>query len=325
MRRYLPLLLLTIFLPGCGYVSGPRPPLANIPQAVSDLAVVERGANLVVTFSTPTQTTELVALHPGFKLDLRIGGDSGAFDLTRWTGQATQVPEPPRAGGQIRYEIPAAPWAGKDATIAVRTIGSNGKPSEWSNLASLHVVAPLNPPTALRAEAVAEGVALTWQSQAARFRLWRSGEDGKSVVLAEADAAHLVDTSTEYGKPYHYEVQALAAIAPSKFAESERSAAVSITPEDKFPPAVPGGLRAATAPGSIELAWDASAESDLAGFRVYRAAPGGEFTRLAETTTPNYSDHTAGSGQAWRYAVSSFDRVGNESARSAPVESSVPR
>ena len=53
--------------------------------------------------------------------------------------------------------------------------------------------------------------------------------------------------------------------------ESDLSDEASITPIDTFPPAVPSDLRLSAAPNSIELAWDRNSESDLAGYRIYRA------------------------------------------------------
>jgi fibronectin type 3 domain-containing protein len=108
-------------------------------------------------------------------------------------------------------------------------------------------------------------------------------------------------------------------------AESELSAEVPITPRDTFPPAVPVNIRPSIAPNSIELNWDRNTESDLAGYRVYRAASGGEFTKLAEVSAiPSYSDRSVAHGQTYRYRVTAFDRAGNESAHSAPIEILMP-
>ena len=59
----------------------------------------------------------------------------------------------------------------------------------------------------------------------------------------------------------------------------------------------------------------------MAGYRVYRAGPGGEFEKIADVgQAPAYSDRTAESGKMYRYAVSAVDQAGNEGVRSVIVE-----
>src|SRR5678816_2251469 len=95
---------------------------------------------------------------------------------------------------------------------------------------------------------------------------------------------------------------------------------VEITPEDKFPPPVPTGLAAVVSTGSIELVWEPSAAPDLAGYRIYRAAGAGPFEKLAEAReAPSYSDAKIEPGKSYRYAVTAFDKAGNESPMSGPV------
>ena len=107
--------------------------------------------------------------------------------------------------------------------------------------------------------------------------------------------------------------------------ESDLSASVSLTPVDKFPPAVPAGLRASTAPNSIELNWEPNAEPDLAAYRVYRAIAGGPFEKIADVTAvPSYSDRATEHGKTYRYAITAIDRSGNESPRSPVLEVVVP-
>jgi fibronectin type 3 domain-containing protein len=73
--------------------------------------------------------------------------------------------------------------------------------------------------------------------------------------------------------------------------------------------------------GSIELLWDRSTASDLAGYRIYRAQGTGPLARIGETReSPTYSDRNIEAGKVYRYAVTAFDNAGNESGMSAPVE-----
>jgi fibronectin type 3 domain-containing protein len=108
-------------------------------------------------------------------------------------------------------------------------------------------------------------------------------------------------------------------------AESDPSEEAGITPEDRFPPAVPAGLNAATAPNSIELSWESDTEPDLAGYRVYRSTGAGAFEKMGDPVqVPSYSDRAVEHGKTYHYAVSAIDKSGNESARSGPVEATLP-
>ena len=319
-----------LFFSGCGSIGDPLPPLANIPGHITDLAAVQRGSNLIVQFTVPTLTTERMPIKAPLKLDLRVGTSTGdSFNSDRWAELAKSIPETPVGKGNARYEIPAAEWAGRQVTIGVRAIGANGKDSGWSNFANLHVVAAPQKPVVVVAENVPEGVRLSWQpgSGPGEFRIFRRTADEKSFsLLATIAQPPWIDPQTEYGKRYTYIVQRVVKTGDTQQAESETSDETALTPEDKFPPAAPTGLRAAPALQSIELSWDRNAEADLNAYRVYRAEGTGDFAKLADVgLIPAYSDRAIESGKPYRYLVTAIDKAGNESSRSAPVEAAVAR
>jgi fibronectin type 3 domain-containing protein len=128
-----------------------------------------------------------------------------------------------------------------------------------------------------------------------------------------------VDRNIVWGSPYQYWVQAL-----RDGAESETAASAVLTPEDKFPPAVPAGVTAVTGVNSIELAWERNIESDFKSYVVYRAAGDGPLQKLAESDVPVYSDKSIAAGKRYRYAVAAVDQRGNVSEKSAPVEAPAP-
>jgi len=305
---------------GCGYIGSPLPPLANIPGKVADLDVLERASHIVVTFTVPGMTTEGQTIRAPLKLDLRIGASG-----PDWAERAKPV-----TGVAIRKEIahaeiPAAEWTGQEVTIGVRAIGANGKDSAWSYYEKLRIVAPPEKPLALKSEASARGVHLTWEGPAGSFRILRRAGDEKDFSAAgAADGLEWTDANSEFGEHYWYRVQRIVKVDERHEAQSDPSDETAITPRDTFPPAVPTGLNAAAAPASVELSWDRNTEADLAGYRVYRAAPGGEFEKVAEVSQiPAWSDSNVEHGKTYRYAVSAFDRTGNESDRSAVVEASL--
>ena len=208
----------------------------------------------------------------------------------------------------------------KEVVIGVKVQGANGKDAGWSNFAIVPVVPAPEQPRGVRGEAVAGGVRVTWQAAGGSFRVYRRAGDAPFAVVATPDRPEWTDTTAENGKPYDYLVQTVVKVGENREAESEPSATVQVTPVDKFPPAVPAGLQAAASPVSVELAWEPPGDADFAGYRIYRALPGADFALLAESAVPSYSDRSVERGKTYRYAVSAFDKSGNESARSDEVE-----
>jgi len=314
----------------CGYVGDPQPPALKIPAPVKDLTAVERGDRIVISFTVTGETTEGLRLKRYGEADLRLGAEGvRPFEQSRWETSARRIPVPlPAEPGRVRVETPAAEWAGREVIVGVRLANPHGRWSAWSNLAALQVVEPLAAPTNLRARAVPEGVKLEWSLPArrpgVRFRVQRKTGDSEGfAAVGETAVEEWIDTGTQYGVRYEYRVQTILP-AGAGAAESEWSAPVTITPEDRFPPAPPTGLTAAAGVGSIELVWEASGASDLAGYKVYRSDGGPEKPVSGLLALPAYSDRDVVSGTRYRYRVTAVDKKGNESAPSAPAEVAAP-
>jgi fibronectin type 3 domain-containing protein len=301
------------------------PPLANIPTRVNDLAAIQRGSRIMAQFTVPARTTEDKAIKTPLQLDLRIGTAEPPFNQEVWASHATPVPAGPVDNGVARYQIPAAAWTGKEVTLAVRVLSARGKTLGWSNFVNLPVVAPPERPAEVHAVATAGGVRLTWRARGDSFRIYRRTGSDAFAPVASVPQPSWTDSGAEFGKHYVYQVQTIVKLPNNTEAESDVSEEAGITPVDVFPPAVPAGLNAASAPNSIELSWEGDTEPDLAGYYVYRATGAGPFEKAGEMVLiPSYSDRAVEHGKTYRYAVSAIDKSGNESARSAPVEATLP-
>ena len=314
-----------LVLSGCGYIGEPMYPLLNIPSRVTDLAAVQRGSRVIFQFTLPPLTTEGKLARIG-RVEVRAG-DAGpaTFEMNEWVARSKPIEVESAGKKHILSETPAAPWAGKDLVFAVKVYGVNKRDAGWSNLAIVSVVPPLAAPAGVQVVAVAEGVRVSWQGPAGQYRIFRRVENDPAVSqMANVDTTQWLDTTTEYGKQYHYVVQAVQKTGNGE-AQSDLSEEKSVTPEDKFPPAIPAGLNAVTAAENIELVWDRNTEPDLAGYRLYRAIGDGKLEKIADIqNAPSYSDRKLEPGKRYRYAVSAVDRLGNESELSKPVEIAAP-
>jgi hypothetical protein len=311
-------------LTGCGYPGPVLPPLLDIPSQVPYVSAVEYGDTILVQFTLPDLTTEGNPVRNLRLLEVRVGPPVTPLLPQLWERSAKSYPVPNPGPGPFTKEIPVADWLAanekdKEVLISVRAVGSRGKPGSWATLKFLRVEPALLQPSALTAQNVEQGVKLTWQGSAPKYRIFRAIGEATPERLNESDRAEFVDDTTQYDNRYQYLVQAIADDSHG----SKVSDPVFFVPEDKFPPAVPGALTAILGVSTIELAWTRNTESDFKGYNVYRSTNGGPFEKIAGLVpTPTFSDSKIEAGQKYRYEVSAVDVKGNESSRSTPADAS---
>ena len=298
---------LPLLLTGCGYVGDTRPPSLRLPMPVTDLAVVERGDKLIVQFTVPSKTTEELPLRDKPKLVVYVGEKAFPIESKE---------------SLTRAELPAQEFYGKDVRVGVKALNDKDHDAGFSNMVALHVAPALATPANLKADAVAEGIQLSWDSPEKNFTIFRQGPgDAGLVKLGTADHSPYVDKAVEFGKAYRYAVQSSTAAAQSEIAEMK----APLTPVDTFPPAVPRALVAVAGTQSVELVWDRDTEADLAGYRIYRDAGSGQFEKIGESKdTPSFSDKNVEKGKRYRYMVTAYDQLGNESKPSEVADAFIP-
>ncbi len=240
----------------------------------------------------------------------------------------------------------------------VRTRASKRRASADSNVAAVQVYAVPAAITDVRARVTENAVELTWPAPTrasgsagenlAGYRVYRAEvEPGAQTaaqsakpkmktplqLLAPAAATEFRDTQFEFGRTYLYIVRSVAQYE-SASVESGDSQPLVVTPRDIFPPAEPAGLVVVVVPAMpgaaahIELSWEISPETDLAGYHVYRSeGSGARGERLTQELllTPTFRDMSAVPGRRYTYRVSAVDRAGNESPLSAVVTAEVPQ
>ncbi len=97
---------------------------------------------------------------------------------------------------------------------------------------------------------------------------------------------------------------------------------------DDQAPFPPDGVFSVTGDGVVHLYWNRSPEPDLAGYAVYRGSvPEGPYFHLDDVSADatSYDDTSVANGETVYYAVTAFDRAGNESDLSAELVFDTPR
>jgi hypothetical protein len=317
--RYSLSAILLLTLTGCGYVGPVLPPLLDIPLQVPYVNAAEYGDKIIVEFTQPELTTEGNAIHNLRLLEVRVGPPVTPLLPQVWEKTATSYPVSNPSIGPFTKEVPISDWVNKEVLISVRAIGDRGRPAYWATFKFLKVEPALPQPTGLKADNVAEGVKLTWQGSAPKYRIYRAVGGANPEKIDDSDHAGFIDGTTEYDKTYNYRVQAIT----DDFHGSEVSALAPVTTKDDFAPAVPGALTAIMGVSTVELAWTRNTEPDFRGYNVYRSTDGGPFVKVADlVVAPTFSDNKIEAGKKYRYEVSAVDVKGNESLHSTPADAS---
>ena len=263
--------------------------------------------------------------------------------------------------------LPAALAAGEPRQLSyyVEVRNSNGRSAGQSNAAQVLAGEAPAPVTGLSAEVRKQGVVLRWAALAAApqstvVRLHRKllsppaakphegllappPEPLEQNLLVDSCApdgpegfCRALDKDIRFGQSYEYRAQRVARVTvDGKTLElaSELSAPVRVEALDIFPPEVPTGLAAVATAGengaapAIDLSWQPVAESDLAGYAIYRREGEATWQRIspAGPLVPSaFHDTQVVPGHTYHYAVSAIDQGGHESARSAETEETVP-
>ena len=215
-------------------------------------------------------------------------------------------------------------------------------------------LAPTLPTKALHFELDVRGVYLIWENDIDQdasprlqfdYRVYRSekGSAGRTAIhflrsvvhMSDGDRWAAVDTALEWEKTYVYSVTPVTRIysasgQPTGEVEGEDSPEVEVLTHDVFPPAVPENVLAVVSeiPDKkyVDLVWSPNMEKDLAGYNIYRRQEGGQLAKIGTASPAMLSFHDANviKGGKYFYAISAFDRNGNESAKSQETTEVLP-
>jgi hypothetical protein len=155
------------------------------------------------------------------------------------------------------------------------------------------------------------------------------------VDLDKSDPGQALDRDAAFDRTWRYTVERVLKVDldhhPLEISGLP-SQPVTLDAKDTFPPAVPTGLAvvADEQAHALDVSWTPDIDIDLAGYIVYRRDVTAEtaaerVSGKALLVPPSLEDKSVASGHRYAYSVSAVDQDGNESARSAEVEESLPQ
>ncbi|MGE5236394.1 MAG: fibronectin type III domain-containing protein [Acidobacteriota bacterium] len=325
-------------LAGCGRKGDPLPPIVEVPETTTDLAVYQDLANIVLTWSYPQLTRAgrpLVDLErievwrmevpPG--QERMLAGPTGEqMKLQLMLARAKLIaklegPGLAKAtrGSQLEYDdpVPAVAPGTTPPTLCygVRSRRRDGTYSAPSNLVCWQPHPVPSAVTGLTATPSAKGIVLAWgEVKGAGYLVERRdavGSPWQMVTATPVPSPGFTDAGAAQGRTWDYRVQAVV-----DGARGPRSDEVRVAYPDVYPPPVPSGLICLPEQAAVQLRWDPSPEPGVV-YRVSRRVGTGSWDELERTwTSTEYTDRTPVAKLA-EYAVKAVDAAGNASAAAA--------
>jgi len=344
-------------LGGCGMPAAPKPPSLNLPVPVKDLSASRAGSQVSLSWTMPKENTDKLLLEGN--IATRVCRKEAAAGACVPVGNLQLAPG---AAGTFTETLPPALAAGapRPLTYFVELSNRKSRSAGPSNPAVVLAGEAPEPITGLTAEMRKDGMLLRWKpgptpQEAARtaVRIHRKlltppavkpregpltprPEPVEQSLLVPAGVlpGRALDKDIRLGETYEYRAQRVLRMSVNG-QTLELAGALSpplrVMAADVFPPAVPVGLAAVANPAengagpSIDLSWQPDSDTGLAGYIVYRRQAGENWQRISlPQPVPDFRDTKVQPGHSYHYAVTAIDQSGNESARSAEAQESVP-
>ena len=350
-------------LAGCGTPGAPQAPSLNLPDRVADLAATRAGNQVALAWTMPRKNTDRLLLKGDITVHICHQLVSGPCE----TAGDLQLPPGARGTFTEMLPATLAAGAPRPLRYFVELKNSAGRSAGPSNTAMVLAGEAPAPISGLTAEVSKGGIVLRWtpldatekDEGSTAIRLHRKlltpapaktergllaapPEPVEQSLFVEPSAQsgrtldRALDQTIRLGESYEYLVQRVARVSvdgQSVELAGPLSAPLRVEAADVFPPEVPTALAAVANAGesgsdaSVDLSWQPVADSDLAGYAVYRREAESPWQRISSAepvVPPAFHDVHVLAGHTYRYAVSAFDQSGHESARSAEAEETIP-
>ena len=342
----------------CGAKGPPQAPLRPIPDAVSVFSIERDGAAITLRILVPDTNTDGSTPPAVDRIDIYAvtqAADAPAPGTTELIvpaniigsipirpapkpekekkpkeGDAAPQPKPdvppdPRpAPGDLASYIDMTPPDDASVRYFAAVASTGRRRSRTGSILPVPLAGAPATPANLKIDYTEQKLTLAWDTASAdaRYLIEETDKQGGSPKRLSASPQELAT----YEEPVAFGKSRCLAVRPALVKGSvvilgAASAPVCVTPTDRFPPPVPGGLQAVAAdPGAgVEVLWGSVQAADLAGYIVLRG-DGANGTLQPLTPTPiassPYRDPTARAGNTYVYAVAAVDKAGNKSEAS---------
>lgn len=237
-------------------------------------------------------------------------------------------------------------FAGQNARLryGIRLVNSAGQKTSFSNFLLIEPFAKVaEAPTALSVKSIETANKLTWLPPKINvdgsapvnllgYNVYRSKSENETASLLNkkpVGETEYSDEDFEFGTKYFYFVRSVS-LGGGNFLESSESNVVDIKPIDVFPPAPPTALTVAAAPGNLSIFFATNTETDVSGYRIYRATDKNlalsEWRSITPVllTTNTFQDTDVSPGQTYYYYLVAVDKAGNTSQPSEIISETAP-
>jgi fibronectin type 3 domain-containing protein len=303
-------LLLSMALVSCAKVGDPLPPISAVPASPSSLQLIQVGhREVILDFeldSVDIRQIEVFRSCGGeIASPIALVGVEDLGEGSRSGARAFTDPQP-EFGQKCRY------W--------VRLIGKGGKRSAESEIVETVSLSPARAPSGLKATVRADSILVQWEvpKEDINGAVPEVLEGFLVNAVAEVTGPQYVDRDFVFGAPKTYRVQSISRIRSPRVL-SDFSTPLTVIPEDTFAPESPANLSGIIVNSSVQLVWDASGDSDLAGYYIYRKTDEKYLRFSPLVAVSRYLDETPPSGVSLDYFVTAVDKSGNESDPSISV------
>ena len=272
-------LFILLLAGGCGAPGEPTPPSPPVPVAVTDLAALQAGDAVQLTFTMPPKTVagEHLAETPAIEIlrgALKPDGSPDAKSFRTIETIPGALVGDYRTADKVQVINRISPdelrtYPGAALAYRVRTRASRKRASADSNTVTVRIRPVPERITSVHPEVTESATELSWSAPTrtsagdplptiSEYRVYRGEIDASSAAAAANDLSQAKwksplaflassptnsyrDAAFDFGKTYLYTVRAVIP-GDGSTVESSDSFPVIVTPRDIFPPAVPQGL-----------------------------------------------------------------------------------
>jgi hypothetical protein len=300
-----------------------------LPGPVPAFRVTQEGETLVLSWNFPKKNVMLQPLTQleGFRLERCAGPGANPApgclpDFVQVADINLSYPQVGEVRGEAVVYRDRNLSPGKCYSYRAAAYAQGGHPGTWSQIVS-HAWGVLpRAPGLLHAEAGDREVQLSWPAalvlqdgkpliDLAGYMAYRRvpGGDWQRLTPEPLTATGFQDVAVQNEVEYTYMIRSVRRLGRYTLASLD-SPTKTVVPQDLTPPPPLLNLVAAITPKGVELRWEPSPATDLAGYRVYRRR-GGEAkpTRLTPELVhkPYFVDAQAAKGQTYYYTVTAVD------------------